>query len=220
MQSARADRAHAFAVRVAGGCRHDGRYPGARPPLPVRDRAYGTAAALAARLLRLLHGAAGGRLLDAAPPPRAPQPPDGAPAAERDPRRVGAHARGAGHLAADGRSGRTCPRVEGRGPSRRRAAALARRLLRVARAPGLRLRARAPVVADPPRACVLLRHRAPRLVAASAGRPAPTGVRQACGLRVLGVRPRLAARPAARAPPEAGLRLLRRRAAAALGPQP
>ena len=40
---------------------------------------------------------------------------------------------------------------------RRRAAALARELLRLARAAGLRLRARAPGVADPRRACVLLR---------------------------------------------------------------
>ena len=100
--------------------------------------------------------------------------------AERDPRRVGAAARGARDLAADGaRRSRGARAWRAARPPGRRTAALARELLRLARAAGLRRRARASGVADPPRARVLLRDRRPRLVAARAGRAATARVGRA-----------------------------------------
>src|SRR4051794_35357665 len=94
---------------------------------------------------------------------------------------------------------------------RRRTAGVACELLRLARTAGLRLRARAPVVAHPRRARLLLRHRAARLVAARPRRPAPARVRRACRVRLRDVRPRRTARAPACTPAAAGLRLLRRR---------
>src|SRR5205085_109869 len=76
---------------------------------------------------------------------------------------------------------------------------------------------RPPVVADPRRARLLLRHGRARVVAAPAGRPAASRLRTAGGLRVRVVRARFAARTAARAAAEAGVLVLRARAAA-VGP--
>src|SRR5581483_2687886 len=103
-------------------------------------------APLAHLLLRGRDGAARRRLLDPDPPPRAALPADGAPAAERDPRRVGAAPRSARRVAADGRGGRTLSSLASPRASVRRAAALARRLLRVARPAGVRRRASPSVV--------------------------------------------------------------------------
>src|SRR5207253_9817844 len=120
----------------------------------------------------LFRSLARGRVLDADPPSRPALPADCAPTAERDPRGVGAAARGARPLARDGRR-RITPRDVARPhPPRRRSAGLAGELLRLARAGRLRRRTPSPELADPPRARVLLRHGDPRLVAARPGPPA------------------------------------------------
>src|SRR5262249_42733576 len=113
------------------------------------------------------------------------------------------------HLRADERRARALRCVARADAPRGRTATLARQLLRVARPADLRLRARAPVVADPRRARVLLRHRVPDVVAARAGPAAPTPVRPSSRLRLRRLCPRLSARLAARTAAEAGVRLLR-----------
>src|SRR5581483_1155406 len=152
--------------------------------------------------------------LDADPPPRPPLPAHRSSAPERDPRRVGAAARGARNLDDDGGCGGTSFVLAGADAAGRRAAALAHELLRLARAARLRRRASSSELADPRRARVLLRDGDPRLVAARAGSAAAAVERPAGGIRVRGVRPL----GAARAPPGAasarGLRLLRALAAA------
>src|SRR5207248_3177527 len=151
--------------------------------------------------------------------PRPPLPVDRAPAAERDPRGVGATSRGARRLARDGRRGVT-PRDVARPHSpRRRAAALACELLRLACAGRLRRRTPPPELVDPPRARVLLRHGDPRLVAARPG-PAATPAEWHPGrVRLRRVRPCRPARPVTGAPAACDLRLLRARTPP-LGPDP
>ena len=73
---------------------------------------------------------------------------------------------------ADGGRARAVTRLAATRPPCRRTAALARQLLRLARAAGVRRRARTAGVADPRRARVLLRHRSRDVVAARAGRAA------------------------------------------------
>ena len=147
-------------------------------PLPRRPARY---AALARRLLRRRAGAARGRVLDADPPPRPALPADRAPAAERDPRRVGAAPRGARNLAGDGSGGSAIQarwRIADRTPPSRCPSGSP------TTSPGtcrrLRLRARPPVVADPHRARVLLR----RPACSSGGRSSTTSPRRlASGVR-------------------------------------
>ena len=177
--------------------------------LPVRGRAV-RSPSVADRLLRRLAGDARGRVLDARPPPRTALPAHRAPAPERDPRGVGAAPRGARRLAARWPSGSP-----------------ASRWWRLATHPAFAL----PVWLGnyffwhvPPIYDAALRHQAwlihlehgcyfgdrdPLLVAARPGRPAPASVRRPRGVRIRGVRPRSAARPAARPLAEARLRLLR-----------
>src|SRR5215472_2478139 len=150
---------------MASGCRHDGRHPRAVSALPLRGRPR-RRPPLADLVLRRLDGAARGRVLDAAPSPGAALPADRAPAAERDPRRVGAAPRRAWHLRSDGAVPRTLIGLARVDAALRCAARLARQLLRVARAPALSGCPAPPVVADPPRARDVLRHRTAFLVAA------------------------------------------------------
>src|SRR5205085_1977343 len=140
------------------------------------------------------------------------------PPAERDPRRVGAALRGARRIQRDGGRARAQRRLAVRRPPRRRTPALARQLLRLARAGGLRRGARSANVADPCRAPLLLRDGDPAVVAAPPGRAEAARVRRARRVRVRGVRARGAARAPARAAAAPGLRLLRPRAPARLGP--
>src|SRR5439155_20820877 len=103
------------------------------------------------------------------------------------------------------------PGLARRRPPARRPTALAGELLRLAYPSRLRHRARASDVVDPRRARVLLRHRRPHVVAARAGRAAAARIGRPGGVRLRGLRARLADRSTARTPATPGLRLLRGR---------
>src|SRR4029453_9127365 len=133
-----------------------------------------------------------------------------APAAERRPRRVGTVARRRrAHSSNDARAG-AHPWGANVDASPRRTPGLARRVLRLAPALGLRCRAATPVDGPPPRARDLLLRRLPAVVA---GAPRPPLEWGEGGLPLRCVRPGQSARPAARTAPSPRLPLLRPRAA-------
>src|SRR5262249_8534184 len=155
-------------------------------------------------------GPAARRLPDAARDARAPLPPLRAPAPERRRRRVGARAcRLRSRAGARARAG-TSHRRPRRHASARRAPAVDRHVLRLARASHLRRGARTPGDAPPPRARHLLRGRGLDVVA---DRARPLDRRCESALRLRGVRVGLAARAAARAPSASRLSVLRARTA-------
>src|SRR5207248_2243644 len=165
-------------------------------------------------------GSARGGVLVASSSPRPALPARRAPAPERDPRRVGATPCGARPLAGDGgRAWPLAPLADRRAPHAC-APAVAPQLLRLAYPSRLRLRARAPGLADPPRACRVFRDGNVDVVATRPRHAAPPRLRSPRRLRVRRLPARLAPRPAARAVAETGLRLLRRRPETHLGTQP
>src|SRR5207245_10822253 len=99
------------------------------------------------------------RILDAVAPPRAALPADRASLAERDPRGVGTALRRARGVARDGGGAVTTARVAVHDAPGRRLAALARRLLPLARGGRVRSGTRPPAAAGPRRARVPLRAR-------------------------------------------------------------
>src|SRR5439155_27217577 len=125
----------------------------------------------------------------------------GAPVPERRARRVGAGARGSRSLAGAGGGALAAARVHNLDATAGRAAALARRVRRLARPPLVR-RGLAASGAPRSRARLLLRDRLPPLVARLPGGSAEAPRRRQGRLSLRRLRARKSTRARARAPPE------------------